>query len=123
MLFLDSNVLLWLMLRRRLTANLVERLRVEPDLVVSAVTPWELWIKLAAGRLPPPPTDLQDELAANRIGVVPISLDDSRLAAHLPPLHRDPFDRMIVAQALNRQATLVTGDTLLADYGVSTILV
>lgn len=124
MLFLDSNVFLWVMQRHsRLDPEVQERIRLEPELVVSAVTPWELWIKFAAGRLPPAPGDIEAELAAKRIGVVPVSLDDSRLAAHLPPLHKDPFDRMIVAQALNRQATLVTGDKLLAAYGVSTLLV
>ncbi len=120
-LLLDSNVLLWWLEENpRLTADVLSQLTHEPLLMVSIVSPWELWIKSAAGRLTIP-ADLEHQLSTNSIAALPITVGDARLAAHLPPLHRDPFDRIIIAQALNRGATVVTSDRVFRDYGVSVL--
>ncbi len=122
-LLLDSNVVVWwLENSTRLKADLKDMLNHEPDLAVSVMTPWELWIKAASGRLSIP-DDLVDQLARHGISVLSPTLGDARLAASLPPIHRDPFDRMIVAQALNRRATIVTADRVLGDYGVQILLI
>lgn len=122
MLFFDSNALLWWLDEDpRLGRRLIEQLSEEPSILVSFATPWELWIKAAQGKLRIP-QDLEAQLSAGRFEVVAATLGDSRLAANLPPIHRDPFDRMIVAQCLNRQARLVTADRQLRDYGVDIIL-
>ncbi len=122
-LLLDSNVLLWWFGDdRRLPPSLVRRFRDEPELMVSVVTPWELWIKARAGRLTLP-VDLDTGFDGDAFTMLAPTLEDARLAASLPPIHRDPFDRMIVAQALSRRATVVTGDGVFADYGVDVILV
>ena len=119
---LDSNVLVWwLEDSPRLSPDLMDQLNREPDLAVSVVTPWELWIKAASGRLDMP-GDLSEQLNLRRIAVLSPTLDDARLAANLPLLHRDPFDRMIVAQTLNRRAVLVTSDRILGSYGVDVLL-
>lgn len=123
MLFFDSNALLWWMDEDpRLGRSLTEQLMEEPSILISFASPWELWIKAAQGKLRIP-RDLEAQLAAGRFEVVAPTLADTRLAANLPPIHRDPFDRMIVAQALNRGAVIVTGDRTLAEYGVEVILV
>jgi len=122
-LLLDSNVLLWWVSGgSRLPAALVERLRREDPLFVSLVTPWELWIKANSGRLTLP-TDFDARLAANSLSILAPAMEDARLAARLPLIHRDLFDRMIIAQALNRQATVITGDEIFTRYGVDVILV
>lgn len=122
MLVLDSNVLLWwLEAADRIRPELMSQINEEPEVAVSVVSPWELWIKVATGKLTTPDGLIQ-QLALRRILVLSPTLEDARLAANLPPLHRDPFDRMIVAQVMNRQATLVTADRLLGDYGIRTIL-
>lgn len=122
-IILDSNVLVWwLEDSTRLPPDLMDRLNRETDLAVSVVTPWELWIKSASGRLEMP-GDLAEQLKLRRIAVLSPTLEDARLAASLPLLHRDPFDRMIVAQVLNRQAVLVTADKILGDYGANVLLV
>ena len=122
-LLLDSNVLLWWFRNDpRLPSDLIQRLIEEPDLFVSVVTPWELWIKARAGKLDLP-GDLESGFGGDAFTMLSPTVDDARLAAGLPPLHRDPFDRMIIAQALNRQATIITGDTIFARYGVDVILV
>lgn len=122
MLFFDSNALLWWMDEDpRLGRSLTEQLMEEPSILISFASPWELWIKAAQGKLRIP-RDLEAQLSAGRFEVVAPTLADSRLAANLPPIHKDPFDRMIVAQALNRGAVIVTSDRTLGDYGVEIIL-
>lgn len=121
-LLLDSNTLLWWLEHRRLPTRLVERVKRETPLYVSVVTPWELWIKAAAGRLDLSP-EFEQAFDSTGLTVLHPTLADARLAARLPMLHRDPFDRMIVAQALNANLTVVTGDRRFGDYGVDVILV
>ena len=86
------------------------------DVVVSAATVWELAIKRSAGKI-----KLADDLAgaieAAGFSGVPVTMADAEVAAALPPLHRDPFDRILVAQALRLDATIVTRDRLLEAYG------
>lgn len=120
---LDSNVLLWWFSNdARLAPSLVQRLITEPELFVSVVTPWELWIKARAGKLALPP-DLEAGFSGDAFTMLSPTVDDARLAAGLPLLHRDPFDRMIVAQALNVGLTVVSSDGVFASYGVDVILV
>jgi len=69
------------------------------------------------------PDRFDERLNSQPLALWAPTLEDARLAASLPLLHRDPFDRMIIAQALNRQATVVTGDPVFARYGVDVILV
>ena len=96
-LLLDSNCLLWWLAEIRLSDELLMRLETERQLFISLITPWELWVKSAAGRLALP-LDFEDELTGvDRLTLLAPTLDDARRAAHLPMLHRDPFDRMIIA--------------------------
>ena len=123
-LILDSNVLVWwLEDAPRLRASPVfERIATDVLVMISIVSPWELWIKAASGRMQIPGR-LTERLPQLGLEMIAPTLEDARLAASLPPLHRDPFDRMIVAQALNRRAVVATSDRMLADYGVEVILV
>jgi PIN domain nuclease of toxin-antitoxin system len=122
MLILDSNALLWIIRGdRRVGARAQRRIERERELAVSLATSWELWIKFSNGRLPAPPLELEDVLDRWRVKVLPITLADARRAAELPAHHRDPFDRMIIAQALERNAPVMTGDGVFALYGVRVI--
>ena len=80
-------------------------------------TVWEIEIKRTLGRLVVP-GDLPEALAADRHRPLPISLDHAVAAGRLPLLHRDPFDRMLVAQAMVDGLTIVTGDPFIRRYGV-----
>ena len=75
----------------------------------SAVTPWELGIEKALGQLALP-GDLSAEPGRAGFVALDISVDHAELAPTLPPLHRDPFDRMLVAQAQLESLRLVTAD-------------
>ncbi len=121
---LDSNVFLWwLTAEPRLVASgWYDRIEQLPKVAISLATPWEIWIKAASGKLPQPP-GFDAALEEANLTILTPTLADARLAAHLPRLHGDPFDRMIIGQALNRQMTVVTSDRIFADYGVEVALV
>jgi PIN domain nuclease of toxin-antitoxin system len=90
------------------------------EVFVSAVSVWEAAIKAAAGRLRMP---FALDAAAAAAGFAELHIDwrDARRAAALPLLHRDPFDRMLVAQALERGLVLVTRDPVVRQYAAPTI--
>lgn len=69
------------------------------------------------------PSDLEASLRQTGFELLAVDLQHARLAAHLPPFHKDPFDRMVVAQAMNRGALLVTSDGMLAAYGLEVLLI
>jgi PIN domain nuclease of toxin-antitoxin system len=117
-LLLDSNVFLWWSGRRsELSANVVGTISAADEAFLSIVTPWELELKKATGKLTFP-ADLWDELPKRGLSLLPIELPDTLAAARLPMHHRDPFDRMIIAQALARGLTVVTRDAAFASYSV-----
>jgi PIN domain nuclease of toxin-antitoxin system len=85
------------------------------------VAPWEIAIKFATGklRLPEPPAAyVRRHVAAQGISYQPIELDHVIAVSELPMLHRDPFDRLLVAQARVLGATIVTVDQQIAQYDV-----
>jgi PIN domain nuclease of toxin-antitoxin system len=125
-LLADSHVLLWVLLRpgeldRRAARSLAAA---SNDVLASAVSLWEIAIKAAMGklRLPGPPAEwLPEALERTGIETLPIEGGHALAAGALPPHHRDPFDRMIVAQALLERLTVVTRDPRFAQYGVAVL--
>lgn len=87
---------------------------------MSVVTVWEIEIKRALGRLAFP-GDLRQAIVAGAYVPLPMTLDHAVTAARLPLLHRDPFDRMLVAQALVEGLTIVTRDPKIRAYGVQVL--
>lgn len=118
-LLLDTNVLIWwLGGDDRLTSGLLDDLEDESnEVLVSAASVWEIEIKRARHSLEPP-DDLLKTLSSQRVELVPVTAADATIAGRLPLHHRDPFDRMIVAQTAGSGAILVTSDGDLAQYGV-----
>lgn len=84
---------------------------------VSAVVIWEIRIKEALGKLKLPP-DFRETLDSQEFDELPLTVDHAHRLAELPPLHRDPFDRMLVAQAMAERLTVVTRDPDIARYRV-----
>ena len=116
---LDTHVLVDLLIAPQRVAQAVRRVLGDSlnDVVVSAVSGWEIAIKTSVGKLSLP-EDLEMELLRAGISLVDITLGDGLRAGALPHHHNDPFDRMLVAQAQRRGMTLVTRDAMLAAYGV-----
>jgi PIN domain nuclease of toxin-antitoxin system len=116
---LDTHVVLWWLLDDpTLSSDIKEHIDEEPDVYVSAATIWEVAVKQAAGKLPGP-TSLPERILENGFVLLQIGAEHSIIAARLPMIHRDPFDRMLVAQAQFEKLTLVTRDENCRKYEVS----
>lgn len=119
---LDTHVLLWWLAGDPLSAE-ATRAIADPasELFVSAASLWEMSIKAGLGRLEMP-EDLADVLADQSIDVLDVTGRHSFAVRHLPAHHRDPFDRMLVAQAIVERLTIVTRDDAISRYGVPIIV-
>jgi PIN domain nuclease of toxin-antitoxin system len=116
---LDTHVLLWIAAGgEKLGSRTVGRLR-EPrrTVFVSAVSAWEIAIKASLGRVRIP-DNYHAMLEAFRFTPLDIKADHALAVQHLPQHHRDPFDRLLVAQTRCEGLTLVTVDAALAAYQI-----
>lgn len=121
-ILVDTRVLLW---------ALGEPTRLAPDargaledgdneVFVSAVSAWEISIKAALGKLHAP-DDLASGVRALRFVPIDITFADGLAVRRLPDIHRDPFDRMLVAQGLEPDLMLMTNDDRIRQYAVPTM--
>jgi PIN domain nuclease of toxin-antitoxin system len=120
---LDTHVLLWrLEDPRQLSKAARKVIRDGSNLVyISAAVAWEIAIKKAIGKLDAP-DDLEDVMEANRFLPLPITISHALAVKSLPGHHRDPFDRILIAQALHEGLCLVTRDSEIARYPVAQIV-
>ncbi len=122
-LLLDSNVVVWLDQKlQRIPDSVLLRLESAPQVFLSAVTAWELAIKQSLGNLTllRPVSDL---IHTHQMTELPVTIRHGEAVGQLPLHHRDPFDRLLVAQAMVEGLILVTGDRRLAEYGIPILLV
>ncbi len=123
-LLLDTHIFLWYISGDpHLPVAVRDAIR-DPvnEVYLSVVSVWEAVIKYALGKLPlpaPPAEYLPRQRAAHLIASLPIDETTLLHLASLPPLHRDPFDRILVAQALQHGLTLVTVDDAVRAYPVA----
>jgi len=116
-LLLDTQVLLWwLRADRRLGRAVRDSIASADEAYVSAASVWEIAIKQSRGRLVVPP-GLLDAIVAD-FRPLEITFDHALAVRDLEPIHADPFDRMLVAQALVERLTVVTNDPDIARYRV-----
>ena len=127
-LLIDTHILLWLLVgSSRLThdayATLADR---RNTLFLSAASTWEIAIKVGLGKLDLP-VDLQawlpGELDAGGIRLLPIRLEHTLGIEGLPLHHRDPFDRLLISQAVTDGLTIVTSDRVFGLYDVALLRV
>jgi PIN domain nuclease of toxin-antitoxin system len=121
-LLLDTHALLWaLEANPRLSPRARDVIEDTANtILVSVVSAWEIEIKQALGRLDVP-NDLEDAIASAGFAKRLVTFADVRHLATLPAHHRDPFDRMLVAQALAEGAPIVSTDPQIARYPVQVI--
>jgi len=126
-LLLDTHVLLWAAVEPdRLTVSVREMLSdVENDLLFSAASIWEIAIKNGLGR---PEFSVDPNLLRRGLidrGYVELAITAAHAAAvmELPSLHKDPFDRLLVAQARHEGFLLLTADEMVAAYGGTILLI
>jgi PIN domain nuclease of toxin-antitoxin system len=122
-LLLDTHVALWgIAADAALNDEFLDRLRHDPDIFLSPVTLWEITIKQTAGKLGGPP-DLAERVSGMGFRELPVTHPHAIAAGRLPVHHRDPFDRMLVAQATVEGLTLATRDPDIQKYDVDLLVV
>ena len=121
-LLLDTDVALWAFGSPAVLAPGVRRALQDPrnTVMVSAASVWEVEIKRALGKLTAP-AGFAGMCVERGFDPLAISFEHAEAAGRLPPLHSDPFDRMLIAQAITEDLELVTKDRVFAQYGVRTV--
>ena len=123
-LLLDTHAFIWSLVdRSKLSARALDAISdVENEVLASAVAAYEIEYKRPRdSELQRMPTDLDRVVKVQGFSWVGISWEDARDAARLPLIHRDPWDRLLVAQAQRYGARLVTRDPSIASYNVTTL--
>lgn len=119
-LLLDSHLLIWSALVTRPLPEKAKRLLGDPenDLVFSSASVWEITIKAGLGKrdFQIDPRVLRRNLFDNGYEELPLTSEHSIALLNLPPIHKDPFDRILIAQAMVEGITLLTVDTTVAKY-------
>ncbi len=121
-LLLDTHALLWALenpsLLRAETRKAIER--AQTPVLVSAASAWEMGVKISIGKLRAP-LDLMQQVRDKRFTPLSVTVEHGLRVGELPLLHRDPFDRLLVAQAQLEGLTIVTRDPRIAAYDVETL--
>jgi PIN domain nuclease of toxin-antitoxin system len=121
-LLLDTHVVLWqLSGERELSASAQEAIAAADDLLISVVSFAEVGIKAAVGKLEVP-ADLPARIAESGVRSLGLSPAHGLAVSGLPVHHRDPFDRLIIAQAMVERLTIVTADARFRPYGISMLV-
>ncbi len=117
-ILIDTNLILWWLSNSPFLSGQARELISDPEntVFVSAVSLWEIWLKESLGKLRLP-AGFEERLAAESFESLPLTAAQTRQVALLPWLHRDPFDRMLVAQARAENLIFLTADAGVAAYG------
>ena len=117
-ILLDTHLLLWWLEASPLLSAQAKEMICDPEntVFVSAVSLWEIWLKQSLGKLRLP-ADFAEKLADESFESLPLMASQTRQVSSLPWHHRDPFDRMLIAQAQVEKLALLTADEALAAYG------
>ncbi len=126
-LLLDTRAFIWLASQPRRVPQTAQApfSRAAGGVWLSAVSAWEIAVKHKAGklRLPggmPPFSYVREACRRHRIELLPLSPDSAALLDEMPDIHHDPFDRMLICEAIARQMTILPPDPLIAQYPVVT---
>jgi PIN domain nuclease of toxin-antitoxin system len=122
-LLLDTRPLVWFLIDRKRIPERLMTILIDPAKVVyvSAVSVWEATIKVGIGKLSLPLDDLEAAIVESGFSELPVISAHALEIRHLPHIHRDPFDRLLIAQARSEQLTLVTRDPTVRRYPIDTM--
>jgi PIN domain nuclease of toxin-antitoxin system len=116
-ILLDTHIFLWLATDdRKAKKSLRAQIESATEVYVSAASVWEVAIKHALGKLDGDPVAFHQAIEAFGFRELPITGEHTLAVAKLPPIHKDPFDRLLIAQAITEPLTLLTADSMLAEY-------
>lgn len=122
-ILLDTCAFLWLVTDDPRLSGLAKDIFLDPnnELLLSAVTGFEITVKYSLGKLQltePPKAFISNRMKANALTELPITLNHTLALHDLPWHHKDPFDRLLVAQAMVTQIPLLSSDEQLSAYGI-----
>jgi len=125
-MLLDTCALLWLAYdQTRFSAGTLKKIDEAPIVFITSVSGFEIGLKYKAGKLklPVPPREwISAILRHHDLGIIDLDIEISIKATELPPIHKDPCDRFIIAAALDRDLPVVTADQRFVDYGVKVLI-
>lgn len=120
-LLLDTHVVLWeLEGSREVSRAAQQAIEQATQILFSVVSFAEIGVKPATGKLSVP-RDLREHVLRSGVQILPLDVDHGLAVADLPMHHRDPFDRLLIAQARSEHLTIITADRRIADYDVPLI--
>ncbi|MFZ1028949.1 MAG: type II toxin-antitoxin system VapC family toxin [Limnoraphis robusta] len=125
-ILLDTHAFIWLSEDdQSLPTSLRDRIEATDNVFVSIASFWEISIKVTIGKivLQNDFNDIEDRFEATRFKLLPISIKDTILLHQLPLHHKDPFDRILIAQAMNRSFPIVSRDSTFDAYPISRVWV
>jgi PIN domain nuclease of toxin-antitoxin system len=121
---IDTHVFIWWTGESNQLSSLARDTLIDPqtELLVSTASVWEMQIKVSLGKLSfqtALPELINDEISRNRINLLPIELKHIYALHNLPLHHRDPFDRLLIAQSILEELTIVSIDEKFDSYGIN----
>ncbi|MBK9086307.1 MAG: type II toxin-antitoxin system VapC family toxin [Sterolibacteriaceae bacterium] len=116
-LLLDTHVFLWSVTdNRKLKRAARDFILAADEVYVSAASIWEIAIKARLGKIEGDPEELAEAIAPSGFHELPVTARHGAAVARLPALHADPFDRLLVAQAMSEPLRFLTADSMLSKY-------
>lgn len=116
-LLLDTHVFLWFVIQSpRLSKSIYHQIETTPVVYISAASLWEIVIKIQLNKLAADPNELAAKIADSGFQELPVSVLHTLALERLPLHHRDPFDRILVAQAQVEHLRMLTCDASLKPY-------
>ncbi len=120
-LLLDTHIVLWQLAgTRSLSSAALAAIDEATELLYSVVSFAEIGVKVSLGKLAVPP-DLRRQVMAGGVHILPLAAEHGLQVADLPLHHRDPFDRLLIAQAQSEQLRVVTADRRFGEYDVPVV--
>ncbi len=121
---LDTHAFLWWVLDNPKLSGTARNFIIDPDntIYLSAVSAWEMAIKWSLGKLTlpdQPDSFVRQQLEINNFSPLPIQINHGLYIHELPEIHKDPFDRLLVAQSIIENLLLISTDSVLKKYPVS----
>jgi PIN domain nuclease of toxin-antitoxin system len=122
---LDTHILLWWLKDDRKLSNVAANIIEDDanDIFISAVNAWEIAIKKSLGRIQIDMDEFLESVENSGLGVLNVTVNHACLVSSLPGHHKDPFDRMLIAQSIVEPMRLLTHDEMLMQYGKYVLLV
>jgi PIN domain nuclease of toxin-antitoxin system len=124
-LLLDTHTFLWFTNESpQLSIDAKNLLESDVDLLLSIASLWEIAIKVSIGKLTLPDeydNFIPQQVSLNDIEILPIGMAHLAIVTNLPFHHRDPFDRLLIAQAIVEKVSIISADTVLDSYGIHRI--